>query len=497
MPSEAKAGEGLYRARPVAPGTAPLPNPLPASGEREQSPPHPLVMPDHLLDDEPEERLRERRVQFRLLRQPPEPRDLRLFPPRIGGRQPRLVLVPPHRLRHLEPLGEQVDQRRVDIVDAPAITAQHLVAHPTSSRTHAFRARTDAPRKGCVPSASPPHRGHAMTAAVHRLRAGQPSLDPLMSLVQGDMNAVNTVILGRMQSEIPLIPELAGHLIAGGGKRMRPMLTLSSARLIGYTGTRHHRLAAAVEFIHTATLLHDDVVDGSDLRRGKRTANIIWGNPASVLVGDFLFSRSFELMVEDGSLTVLKILSNASAVIAEGEVNQLTAARRIDIGEDRYLDIIGAKTAALFAAACRIAAVVAERPEAEERALDAYGRNLGIAFQLVDDAIDYISDAGTMGKDAGDDFREGKMTLPVILAHARGNADERRFWKDAVEGRRASDDDFAHAIVLVRRSRAVDDTVARARHYGQRAIDAIGGFGGGRAKDAMVEAVEFAVSRAY
>ncbi|WP_375428640.1 polyprenyl synthetase family protein [uncultured Sphingomonas sp.] len=336
-----------------------------------------------------------------------------------------------------------------------------------------------------------------MTAAVHRLRAGQPSLDPLMSLVQGDMNAVNTVILGRMQSEIPLIPELAGHLIAGGGKRMRPMLTLSSARLIGYTGTRHHRLAAAVEFIHTATLLHDDVVDGSDLRRGKRTANIIWGNPASVLVGDFLFSRSFELMVEDGSLTVLKILSNASAVIAEGEVNQLTAARRIDIGEDRYLDIIGAKTAALFAAACRIAAVVAERPEAEERALDAYGRNLGIAFQLVDDAIDYISDAGTMGKDAGDDFREGKMTLPVILAHARGNADERRFWKDAVEGRRASDDDFAHAIVLVRRSRAVDDTVARARHYGQRAIDAIGGFGGGRAKDAMVEAVEFAVSRAY
>ncbi|HEX8382696.1 MAG TPA: polyprenyl synthetase family protein [Sphingomonas sp.] len=336
-----------------------------------------------------------------------------------------------------------------------------------------------------------------MTAAVHRLRPGQPSLDPLMALVQGDMNAVNTVILDRMQSEIPLIPELAGHLIAGGGKRMRPMLTLSSARLIGYTGTRHHRLAAAVEFIHTATLLHDDVVDGSDLRRGKRTANIIWGNPASVLVGDFLFSRSFELMVEDGSLTVLKILSNASAVIAEGEVNQLTAARRIDIGEDRYLDIIGAKTAALFAAACRIAAVVAERPETEERALDAYGRNLGIAFQLVDDAIDYVSEAGVMGKDAGDDFREGKMTLPVILAHARGDAEERRFWKDAVEGRRASDEDFLHAVHLVRKSRAVDDTLARARHYGQRAIDAIAGFGGGRAKDAMVEAVEFAVSRAY
>ena len=336
-----------------------------------------------------------------------------------------------------------------------------------------------------------------MTATIHRLGAKPPSLDPMMALVTGDMNAVNAVILDRMQSEIPLIPELAGHLIAGGGKRMRPMLTLASARLIGYTGNRHHRLAASVEFIHTATLLHDDVVDGSDLRRGRRTANIIWGNPASVLVGDFLFSRSFELMVEDGSLKVLKILSNASAVIAEGEVNQLTAARRVDLAEDRYLDIIGAKTAALFAAACRIAAVVAERPEGEETALDAYGRNLGIAFQLVDDAIDYVSDAGTMGKDAGDDFREGKMTLPVILAYARGDAVDRKFWKDAVEGRRDSDEDFAHAITLVRQTRAVDDTLARARHYGQRAIDAIGGFPASKAKDAMVEAVEFAVARAY
>ena len=336
-----------------------------------------------------------------------------------------------------------------------------------------------------------------MNATIHRLGSPQPSLEPMLGLVAGDLNAVNAVILDRMQSDIPLIPELAGHLIAGGGKRMRPMLTLASARLIGYTGTRHHRLAAAVEFIHTATLLHDDVVDGSDLRRGKRTANIIWGNPASVLVGDFLFSRSFELMVDDGSLKVLKILSHASAVIAEGEVNQLTAARRVDLGEDRYLDIINAKTAALFAAACRISAVVAERPDAEEAALDAYGRNLGIAFQLVDDAIDYVSDAGTMGKDAGDDFREGKMTLPVILAYARGGAEDRRFWKDAIEGRRDADGDFAHAIALVRQTRAVDDTLARARHYGQRAIDSIGGFAGGKAKDAMVEAVEFAVARAY
>jgi octaprenyl-diphosphate synthase len=339
-----------------------------------------------------------------------------------------------------------------------------------------------------------------MSATLHRLDARHgrpPSLEPMVQLVTGDMNMVNAVILDRMQSQIPLIPELAGHLIAGGGKRMRPMLTLSSARLLGYTGTRHYRLAASVEFIHTATLLHDDVVDGSDLRRGKRTANLIWGNPASVLVGDFLFSRSFELMVEDGSLKVLKILSNASAVIAEGEVNQLTAARRVETSEERYLDIIGAKTAALFAAACRIAAVVAERPEAEEAALDAYGRNLGIAFQLVDDAIDYVSDAGTMGKDAGDDFREGKATLPVILAYARGSAEDRVFWKAAMEGHRAGDADFAHAIDLIRSTRAIDDTLARARHYAQRAIDALGGFANGQAKDAMVEAVEFAVARAY
>ncbi|WP_298091261.1 polyprenyl synthetase family protein [uncultured Sphingomonas sp.] len=336
-----------------------------------------------------------------------------------------------------------------------------------------------------------------MTATATRLAPSAPSLEPMVQLVSADLDRVNQVILDRMTSDIPLIPQLAGHLIAGGGKRMRPMLTLASALLLGYQGTHHHALAAAVEFIHTATLLHDDVVDGSDLRRGRRTANIIWGNPASVLVGDFLFSRSFQLMVEAGSLKVLDILSNASAIIAEGEVNQLTAARQVTLTEDRYLTIIDAKTAALFAAACRIAAVVAERPEAEEQALDAYGRNLGIAFQLVDDAIDYVSDAGTMGKDAGDDFREGKMTLPVILAYARGSEEDSRFWKDAVEGRRTSDEDFAHAIELVRRTKAVDDTLARARHYGSLAIEAIARFPASPAKAAMIEAVEFAVARAY
>ncbi len=337
-----------------------------------------------------------------------------------------------------------------------------------------------------------------MTATIHPLRGERaPSLDPLLALVASDMNAVNSVILDRMQSKVALIPELAGHLIAGGGKRMRPMLTLASAALLDYPGTRHHKLAAAVEFIHTATLLHDDVVDLSEMRRGKRAANLIWGNPASVLVGDFLFSRAFELMVEDGSLKVLKILSHASAVIAEGEVDQLTAQRQVETSEEHYLHIIGAKTAALFAAACRIAPVVAEAGEEAEEALEAYGRNLGIAFQLVDDAIDYSSDAATMGKGQGDDFRDGKMTLPVILAHARGSDDDRAFWTAAMQGTRSSDDDLAHATRLIETTGALADTMERARYYGRRAIDALAPFPAGRARAAMTQAVEFAVARAY
>jgi octaprenyl-diphosphate synthase len=337
-----------------------------------------------------------------------------------------------------------------------------------------------------------------MSATLHAIGpARAPSLEPMIQLVAPDLNHVNAVILERMQSPVALIPELAGHLIAGGGKRMRPMLTLASARLLDYSGSRHHKLAAAVEFIHTATLLHDDVVDGSGLRRGRRTANVIWGNPASVLVGDFLFSRAFELMVEDGSLRVLRILSRASAVIAEGEVDQLTAQRRVETGEDHYLAIIGAKTAALFAAACRIAAVVAERDERVEDALDCYGRNLGIAFQLVDDAIDYASDEATMGKDAGDDFRDGKVTLPVILGYARGSDADRRFWREAIEEGANDDAALARAIRLLRDTGALDDTLARARTYGQRAIDALGPFPAGKAKAALTEAVEFAIARAY
>ena len=325
----------------------------------------------------------------------------------------------------------------------------------------------------------------------------QASLDAMIALVAHDMNGVNSVILDRMQSKVALIPELAGHLIAGGGKRMRPMLTLACANLLGYPGTRHYKLAAAVEFIHTATLLHDDVVDGSGMRRGRRTANLIWGNPASVLVGDFLFSRAFELMVEDGSLKVLRILSHASAVIAEGEVEQLTAQRQIGTDEDQYLHIIGSKTAALFAAACRVAPVVAEAGEDDELALEAYGRNLGIAFQLSDDVIDYASDSETMGKGVGDDFRDGKMTLPVILAYARGSENDRSFWRSAIGGQRTSDEDLAEAIALLRSTDALSDTIERARQYGRRAIDALAKFPASKAKAALIEAAEFAVARVY
>lgn len=454
-------------------------------------------MVNHFINDESKEFFREFRIEIGIFGKTAQARDLFHFAVRVGGGKAVLCLVPPDGLCNLEPFGQHEDQCGVDIVNALAVTGKGIVAHVRPPLPALSVARLAAVRKACLYGASGPD-ARKMSASVQSLGArATPSLDPLIALVSADLDRVNQEILARMQSEIPLIPELAGHIIAGGGKRMRPMLTLAGAALLGYDGARHVKLAAAVEFIHTATLLHDDVVDGSDLRRGRRTANIIWGNPASVLVGDFLFSRSFELMVEAESLRALDILSNASAVIAEGEVHQLTAVRHIDLAEEQYLEIIGAKTAALFAAACRVAAVVASTSEASELALDAYGRNLGIAFQLVDDAIDYVSDAATMGKDAGDDFREGKMTLPVILAYARGGEAERSFWRDAVAGRRNSDEDLAEAVRLVRDTRALDDTLARARHYGQRAIDALAGFASGPAKDAMVEAVEFATARAY
>lgn len=325
----------------------------------------------------------------------------------------------------------------------------------------------------------------------------QAALDTLKELVADDLDKVNGVILQHMQSRVDLIPQLAGHIIASGGKRLRPMLTLGAAKLCGYTGKRHINLAACVEFIHTATLLHDDVVDASDLRRGAETANALWGNEASVLVGDFLFSRAFEVMVADGSLRVLAILSSTSAIIAEGEVAQLLTTNDTTTSEDAYLDVIAAKTAALFSAACRIGAVVAERPSDEDEALASYGRNLGIAFQLVDDVLDYSSREATLGKTIGDDFREGKITLPVILAFRRGTDDERAFWRRTLERVDQVDTDLDQAIQLMTGYNALRDTVARARHYGARARDALGIFPSSPEKQVLLDLIEFCIQRSH
>jgi octaprenyl-diphosphate synthase len=323
------------------------------------------------------------------------------------------------------------------------------------------------------------------------------TLDRLTALLDADLARVNTLILARMQSPVALIPQLAGHIIAAGGKRLRPMLTLATARLCGYRGDRHYALAAAVEFIHTATLLHDDVVDASDLRRGLATANAVWGNKPSVLVGDFLFSRAFELMVEDGSLAVLGILSKASATIAEGEVLQLATANDTLTTEAAYLEVINAKTAQLFAAATRIGAVLGRRDAADEQALEAYGRNLGIAFQLVDDMLDYSAHQAELGKTVGDDFRDGKITLPVILAVRAADERERQFWRRTLERMEQGADDLAHASELMRRHGTLDATLERAREYGAAARQALGSFRAGPERAALDEVIDFCIERGF
>jgi octaprenyl-diphosphate synthase len=325
----------------------------------------------------------------------------------------------------------------------------------------------------------------------------KPSLAALNDIVRADLRRVNTLIIERMRSPVPLIPQLAGHVVAAGGKRLRPMLTLASARLCGYSGRRHIGLATCVEFIHTATLLHDDVVDDSALRRGLASANTLWGNKPSVLVGDFLFSRAFELMVEDGSLEVLAILSRASSIIAEGEVMQLVTTSDTETTEAAYLDVIRAKTARLFAAACRIGAVVADRPMGEAEALEAYGMNLGIAFQLIDDVLDYSAKQATLGKTIGDDFREGKMTLPIVLALRRGDEAELAFWRRTIEELEQVDGDLQKAIAILKNRRALADTVERARGYGLTAARALAAFPDTAEKRALLDVVDFCIERAY
>ena len=322
-------------------------------------------------------------------------------------------------------------------------------------------------------------------------------LKALHTLVRDDLQRVNQVIVENVKSDIHLISDVATHIVAAGGKRLRPSLTIAAAKLCHYEGDRHVRLAACVEFIHTATLLHDDVVDESALRRGSATANAVWGNQSSVLVGDFLLSRAFQLMVADGSLEVLKILSDAAAVISAGEVKQLMVAHDLSVTQEIYESVIAAKTAELFAAASELGAVVSDQPHLRA-ALRSYGHALGMAFQLVDDALDYAADPAALGKALGDDFRDGKITLPVLTAYQRANATERAFWQRTLESHQTiSDADLTTATGLLKKHHGIEVTLARAEMFRDQAIAALASFEHSAAKQALIEAAEFSVARGY
>lgn len=324
----------------------------------------------------------------------------------------------------------------------------------------------------------------------------QASVKPLVERTKADMGRVNQLILSKAGSDVKMIPEVANHLISSGGKRLRPMLTLAASTLYGYEGEGHIRLATSVEFMHTATLLHDDVVDESDLRRGKSTARTIWGNQASVLVGDFLLGQAFRMMVETGSMDALDVLSTAAAVIAEGEVLQLSVAKNMETTEDDYLAVIRAKTAALFSAACEVGPIIAGKGAPERSAMRSYGINLGLAFQLIDDVLDYAGSAKDLGKNVGDDFREGKITLPVVLAYRRGTEDERAFWRQSIEAGDNNDAALKKAIELIGKHDCLRDTVARAEHYASIARDALAPAPDTPEKDAMLEVIAFCLTRA-
>ena len=328
-------------------------------------------------------------------------------------------------------------------------------------------------------------------------RSADRLIEPLTRLVADDMARVNQTILSRAGSDVAMIPEVANHLISSGGKRLRPILTLATAGLCGYHGAGHVKLAAAVEFMHTATLLHDDVVDASDMRRGKAAARVVRGNEASVLVGDFLLGQAFKMMVEVGSMPCLDVLSSAAVVIAEGEVMQLSAAKDTETTEDAYLAVIRAKTAALFAAACEVGPILAGGGRAEVAACRAYGANLGVAFQLIDDALDYGGSSAKLGKNVGDDFREGKITLPIVLSFRRGTQTEREFWRRTLQKGEIADGDLAMALATMKKHRALEDTIERARHYGAMALDALELFPASPWKQALRDAVEFAINRAH
>jgi len=334
-----------------------------------------------------------------------------------------------------------------------------------------------------------------VNAAPAALASRTSSIEALLTLARTDMAGVDALVRDRMQSPVPVIPALADHLIGSSGKRLRPLLTIAAARLAGARDDACLKLAAAVEFIHTATLLHDDVVDSSELRRGRVAAHLIWGAPSSVLVGDFLFARAFELMVEADSMAALEILARASRVIAEGEVLQLTRAHDLGLTQDVYLEIIGAKTAELFAAAAEAGAVSARAPRERRQALRRFGRDLGLAFQLVDDALDYSSSSDALGKNPGDDFREGKATLPLLLVMARAGAGERDFWLRTIDRREQGQGDFERTLELMRATGALQSTLELAQTYAESAKAALADFPAGGWRRALEELADFAVTR--
>ncbi len=322
-------------------------------------------------------------------------------------------------------------------------------------------------------------------------------LEELGNILDSDMRAVNTLILKYMDSPVKLIPQLASYLIAAGGKRIRPLLTLASTAIYEGDMTRAHRLAASVEFIHTATLLHDDVVDGSEERRGQDAANLVFGNQASVLVGDFLFSRAFQLMTEDGSLDVLRILSNASAIIAEGEVMQLTTANNLSTTMDEYLQVIEAKTAALFAAACEVGPIIAGADTAQAKAMADYGLNMGIAFQIADDTLDYMAQREKLGKTIGDDFREGKITAPVLFALAKADDQERKFWHRTLVDLNQNDDDLQEACTTIKKHNAIESCSNLAMTYKCKAIEALRLAPETKLRNLLEELTDYTITRKF
>lgn len=336
-----------------------------------------------------------------------------------------------------------------------------------------------------------------MTALKQKSDDTASPLDILQEQMAGDMLKVNTLIIEHMQSDVPLIPQLASYLIAAGGKRIRPLLTLSATALFDGDMVRAHRLAAAVEFIHTATLLHDDVVDDSTQRRGKESANVVFGNEASVLVGDFLFSRAFQLMTADGSLDVLRILSNASAIIAEGEVKQLATQSNLNTTMDDYRAVIEGKTASLFAAACEVGPVIASQDKEKTKALRDYGMALGMAFQIVDDVLDYNAAREKLGKTVGDDFREGKMTAPIILALEKADDTERAFWQRTLKDKNQKDGDLETAQNIIAKHDTLNAGLKMAQEYGDRAIQSLHDLPVSDLRQTLESLVSFTINRQH